>query len=158
MLAEFGAHAFTTKFGHLYRSADLATFLAETHRQAKVGGEIADPRMRVMLAEEAGQLMGYCKLVMTCAWPENARGRRAIELKQLYTDPATTGQGIGARLLNWAMEEARRFGADEIQLSVYSENYGAQRFYCRHGFERIADIHFMVGEHRDEEFLYARRL
>lgn len=155
-LARLGADSFVAKFGHLYRPEDLAGFLAESHGEATVAGQIADPGMRVMLAERDGRLAGFCKLVMACGWPEHARGQRGIELKQLYTDAAATGQGIGARLMERALEEAARFGADEIQLSVYSENPGAQKFYARYGFVQVADIHFMVGEQRDEEFLFAR--
>ena len=157
-LAELGARSFTAKFGHLYRPEDLAAFLAASHGPAKVAKEIADPAMRVALAEEDGKLAGFCKLVMACGWPEHARGRRTIELKQLYTDPGATGRGIGARLMDWALAEAARFGADEIQLSVYADNPGAQKFYRRHGFDKAADIHFMVGAQRDEEFLFARMI
>ena len=155
-LAELGQRSFTVKFGHLYRPEDLHAFLSDSHSEAKVAKEIADPQMRIMLAEDDGRLLGYCKLVMVCGWPEHARGSRVIELKQLYTDPEVTGRGIGARLMDWAMDEARGFGADEIQLSVWSENLGAQKFYARYRFEKVADIHFMVGEQRDEEFLFAR--
>ena len=158
LLAELGARSFEVKFGHLYRPEDLSAFLVESHGEAKVEREIADPGMRVMLAVEGERLLGYCKLVMACGWLEHARGSKAIELKQLYTDPDTTGQGIGARLMDWALDEARRFGADEVQLSVWSGNPGAQKFYQRYGFEKIADIHFMVGQQRDEEFLFARML
>lgn len=157
-LAELGARSFVVKFGHLYKPEDLSGFLAESHTEAKVAKEIADPQMRVMLAERDGKLLGYCKLIMACGWPEHARGARAIELKQLYTDPDATGQGIGARLMDWALAETAAFGADEIQLSVYSDNPGAQKFYRRYGFEKVADIHFMVGEQRDEEFLFAKVL
>lgn len=157
-LAELGAHSFHAKFGHLYRPEDLAAFLGEFHKEAKVAEEIVDPRMRVMLAEDGGKLLGFCKLVMANGWPEHARGGRAIELKQLYTDPEATGQGIGTRLMDWALDEARSFDADEIQLSVWSGNLGAQKFYARYGFEKVADIHFMVGQQRDEEFLFAKMI
>jgi len=158
-LAELGAHAFVAKFGDLYQPADLAAFLEGSHSETKVAQEIADPGMRIMLAVgEDGALLGFCKLVMRCGWPEHARGGRAIELKQLYTHPEAVGQGIGARLTIWAEAEARSFGADEVQLSVYAENGDAQRFYARHGYAKVADIHFMVGQQRDEEFLFARIL
>lgn len=157
-LSRLGTDSFVAKFGHLYTAEDLANFLAGSHSEGKVAKEIAEPTMRVMLAEDDGQLLGYCKLVMVCGWPEHARGQRAIELKQLYTAPEATGQGIGAALMDWALGEAVTFGADEIQLSVYSDNPGAQKFYARYGFEKVADIHFMVGEQRDEEFLFAKVL
>lgn len=156
LLAELGARSFAVKFGHLYRAEDLSAYLAESHSEAKVAREIVDPQMCVMLALEGERLLGFCKLVMACGWPEHARGSRTIELKQLYTDPDATGRGIGSRLMDWTLDEARRFGADEIQLSVWSGNLGAQKFYERYGFAKIADVHFMVGQQRDEEFLFAR--
>src|SRR3546814_143023 len=82
-LAELGTRSFIVKFGYLYRPEDLRNFLAESHSEAKAAKEIADPQMRVMLAERDGALLGYCKLVMACGWPEHARGRQVIELKQL---------------------------------------------------------------------------
>ena len=60
--------------------------------------------------------------------------------------------------MRWALDEARAWGADAIQLSVYSENHGAQKFYRRYGFDKVADIDFWVGNHRDDEFLFELRL
>jgi ribosomal protein S18 acetylase RimI-like enzyme len=81
-----------------------------------------------------------------------------MELKQLYTAPQATGGGIGSALMDWAMEQFRARGADEVQLSVYAYNDGAHRFYRRYGFDKVADITFRVGEHLDPEFLFARLL
>jgi ribosomal protein S18 acetylase RimI-like enzyme len=115
--------------------------------------------MRVKLAvDEDGRLLGFCKLVLACGWPEYARADIAIELKQLYTDPAATGRGIGAAMMDWALDFAAERGTGEIQLSVWSGNHGAQRFYARYGFGKVADIHFLVGRQRDEEFLFAKIL
>lgn len=158
-IAQLGAEAFCAAFAHLYCEEDLSGFLAASHSPAKAAAEIANPGMRIRLAvEESGKLIGFCKLVLACGWPEHARAEKVIELKQLYTDPATTGRGIGAALMEWALDEARQQDAGEVQLSVYSDNHGAQRFYARYGFEKLADIHFMVGAQRDEEFLFARVL
>jgi len=158
-VAEVGAAAFCAAFAHLYNAEDLAAFLAATHTPAKVAAEIADPAMRVRLAvDEADRLLGFCKLVMACGWPEHARAASAIELKQLYLDPAITGRGIGGALMAWALDEAAAHGVGEMQISVWSGNHGAQRFYARHGFAKMADIFFMVGRQRDEEFLFAKVL
>lgn len=158
-IAALGQQAFCAAFAHLYNAQDLADFLASSHSPAKAAAEIADSAMRVHLALGTdGALLGFCKLVLACGWPEHARGKRVIELKQLYTDPATTGRGIGAALMEWALGTARVQDAGEMQLSVWAENHGAQRFYGRYGFAKVADIHFMVGAQRDEEFLFARLL
>ena len=82
----------------------------------------------------------------------------ARSVKLVYTDPERTGQGIGALLMDWAMAQFRAEGGDEVHLSVWSENFGAQRFYARYGFTKVADVVFMVGNHRDHDLLYARML
>ncbi|HEY5972897.1 MAG TPA: GNAT family N-acetyltransferase, partial [Pseudoxanthomonas sp.] len=38
-----------------------------------------------------------------------------------------------------------------------SENYGAQRFYGRYGFEMAGEYEFLVGEQRDREFMFRRK-
>ena len=157
-LAALGRDSFIAKFGSLYRPEDLAAFLAQSHAEPVVGEQVADRQMRIVLAERDGALAGYCKLWLDCAWPEHARGSNAVELVQIYTAPGATGGGIGAALMDWALAEARAFGADEIQLSVWSGNDGAQRFYCRYGFEKMADIDFWVGQQRDDEYLFAKML
>lgn len=158
-VAALGGEAFCAAFAYLYRPEDLNAFLAANHVPEKAAAEIANPAMRVHLAvDEAGKLLGFCKLVLACGWREHARAEKVVELKQLYTDPTVTGRGIGAALMDWALAEAADQGAGEMQLSVWSGNDGAQRFYARYGFAKMADIHFIVGEQRDEEFLYAKLL
>ena len=158
-LAAFARMSFVDKFGHIYRPEDLDPFLEDTFSEAAVAAEIADPLRRYRIAvDDAGTLAGYCKIALTSGFPGHVRGRRPMELKQLYADPQRTGQGIGGALMDWAMAEFRAEGADEVHISVWSENHDAQRFYARHGFAKLADVDFWVGRHRDHEFLYARML
>jgi len=159
-LAELGRVSFCAAFEHFYDPADLAAFLEQAYSPAAVAEEIADPAIFHQLAVEpqGGALTGFVKLKMPGWYGEYSDATRPISLGQLYTDPARTGQGIGAALMEWSLAEAHRLGRDAIQLSVWSENYGAQRFYARYGFAKIADIDFWVGNHRDDEFLYELRL
>lgn len=155
-LSNLATRAFVAKFGHLYRPEDLASFLAENLSEPAIAAEITNPDRVYRLAERDGALLGYCKIGLTCGFPDHARGRRVMELKQLYTAPEAIGGGIGGALMDWAMAEFTARGADEVQLSVYAHNDGAHRFYRRYGFDKVADITFRVGEQLDEEFLFAR--
>jgi ribosomal protein S18 acetylase RimI-like enzyme len=157
-LSKLGTDSFIAKFGHMYRPEDLSSFLDEVHSETAIAAELANPDRLYCLAIRDGRLAAYCKLGLTCGFPEYARGNRVIELKQLYTDPAMTGGGIGAALMDWALGVAQDRAADEIQLSVWSGNFGAQKFYARYGFAKVADVTFPVGEQIDEEFLFARML
>jgi diamine N-acetyltransferase len=158
-LAALGRDAFVAAFGHVYDPADLAAFLDQVHDVAAVGGEIADPSITHRLAEDpvAGALIGFAKLKQPGWYGAYSDAANPISLGQLYTAPGRTGEGIGAALMEWVLGEARAKGCDAIQLSVWSENTGAQRFYQRYGFAKIADIDFWVGNHRDDEFLYELR-
>ena len=63
---------------------------------------------------------------------------------------------VGAALLEWALGEARERACDAVQLSVFSENHGAQRFYARYGFDKVGEYLFQVGATRDLEFILRR--
>jgi ribosomal protein S18 acetylase RimI-like enzyme len=39
---------------------------------------------------------------------------------------------------------------------VWSENFGAQRFYARYGFEKAGEYLFPVGDTNDLEFILRR--
>ena len=157
-LSRLAISSFIAKFGVLYNAADLQTFLSESLSEAAVAAELANPARLYQLAEGARGLLGFAKLGLSCGFPHYARGTRAMELKQLYTAPEATGQGIGGALMDWAMAQFAARGADEAHISVYSGNTGAHRFYERYGFEKVADITFKVGAQLDPEFLFARLL
>lgn len=157
-LSALGIASFVHKFGSLYRPEDLLPFLAQTHSEAALARELANPANHYQLAIREGLPIGWAKLSLTCGFPQHARGTKPAELKQLYTAPNATGHGIGAALMDWALAEAAAHAADELQLSVWSENEAAQRFYARYGFTKIADVHFRVGQQLDHEFLFARML
>ena len=159
-LAELGRASFVAAFGHLYKPEDLAAFLAEYRTVEKFREHLVDPPTLIQVAEEDGRLAGYCLIVRDHRFDEQPEPRpeRPVFVSQLYCAPEMTGHGLGAALLDWAIAQARAWNADALQLSVFSENFGAHRFYQRYGFVKVADIDFWVGNHRDDEFLYELKL
>ena len=159
-IAALGRTSFCAAFEHLYRPEDLASFLDQSYGTDAIAAEIADPHYSHCLAidPDNGALAGFIKLKAPSGYAGYSDAVSPLALCQLYTDPARTGAGIGAKLMEWALGQARAGGHDAVQLSVWSENFGAQRFYRRYGFEKIADIFFWVGSHRDDEFLFELRI
>ena len=157
-LAVLGRASFVAAFGHLYAPADLAAFLASVHDADALRTEIASPDSAFQIAERDHRLVGHCKLKLVSGFEHQTGALRPMDLARLYCAPAETGQGTGAALMEWALSEARAHGSDELRLAVWSGNHGAQRFYARYGFEKIADVDFWVGSHRDDEFLYSLKL
>ena len=78
------------------------------------------------------------------------------ELKRLYVLQEHQGGGRGSRLFDAAIAWLLRDGPRTLWIGVWSENHGAQRFYARHGFERVGDYDFVVGNTRDHEFILRR--
>jgi ribosomal protein S18 acetylase RimI-like enzyme len=66
------------------------------------------------------------------------------------------GRGIGARLANGVLDEARAAGLP-VRLSVFANNAAALRFYLRLGFKPVESSGFSLRlEWRDQSHLEAR--
>lgn len=153
-LAELGRSTFIDTFGHLYSADDLNLFLTQVYSVDAVASDIADPDRLLRVVQRDGMLIAYCKLGLSYGLDHDIGDRKAMELKQLYLRADAQGSGIAQELMAWAFEEAHSRGFDAIALTVWSENYKAQRFYEKHGFQKWADTYFMVGNHRDDEFIF----
>ena len=186
-LSTLSRTCFTQTFGHLYDPADLAVFLDEAYAPDVLHAELEDPdRATWLLFEDAtdeapapfsspadhpnapeprGQApassatqapIGY---VTACPahlpHPDITPGDG--EIQRLYILEGHQGGGRGTLLLNTALEWLERDGPRTLWIGVWSENYGAQRLYARHGFEIVGEYSFMVGDHADRE-LITRRL
>ena len=141
---------FCDTFGHLYDPRDLAAFL-NSHTAAHWQDQIDSGEFAVRLVEDDDQLVGFIKLgplKLPVEQPGNA-----LELRQLYVLEPWQGSGVARELMDWVMAEARRRGADELYLSVFTENHRARRFYARYGFEEVGPTTFMVGNHADDDII-----
>jgi GNAT superfamily N-acetyltransferase len=147
-LSQLGRRSFTETFGHLYTDENLAAFLLN-HSEQRWADELSDPRFAVQVAGTAGDLVAYAKLGPPTL-PLDPRGP-SIELRQFYVLSPWQGRGISGALMDWAIGEAVARGADDLYLSVFTDNHRARRFYARYGFEYVGLYAFMVGSHADED-------
>lgn len=154
-LSTLGAATFTQTFGHLYAPADLANFLAEAHGLARVRADLADPASATWLLEAAGEAVGYV-LAGRCGLPHPEVAAEDGEIKRLYLLPQAQNGGWGGRLFDAAMAWLLADGPCAVWIGVWSENYGAQRFYARRGFEKVGEYGFAVGATIDREFILRR--
>jgi diamine N-acetyltransferase len=154
-LATLGARTFIESFGQLYSAEDLQAFLDESHTAAAYERLLADPLYALWLAEADGRAIGYA-LAGPCGLPHADVAPGDGELKRLYLLASAQGGGIGTGLFEQALEWLERDGPRTLWISVWSENYGAQRFYARYGFEHVGEYAFIVGQQRDREFIFRR--
>ena len=155
VLATLGARTFTESFGQLYSDEDLQAFIDESHTPAAYGRVLTDPAYALWLAEDDGHAVGYA-LAGPSGLPHADVAPGDGELKRLYMLASAQGGGVGARLFEQALAWLERAGPRTLWISVWSENYGAQRFYARYGFQHVGEYEFIVGQQRDREFIFRR--
>ena len=156
VLSALGTATFVATFGHLYTPEDLQAFLAESHSAAAYAKTLANQAHALWLAERDGEAVGYAQ-AGPCGLPHPAATPADGELKRLYLRADAQGAGIGDALLRQALAWLERDGPRTLWISVWSENFGAQRFYARHGFTFAGEYEFIVGAQRDREFMYRRQ-
>lgn len=148
-LSAMAQQSFIETFGPLYSPANLDLFLDQAMSSAAYARQLADPAYRLHLALIEGQPVGFAKV-----GPNYFEGYdpAAPCLHQLYVLSAHHGDGVGKRLMAWALETAQTMG-EELYLSVYIDNHRARRFYDRLGFVKVGDYRFMVGNHEDHDIV-----
>ncbi len=155
-LAALGAATFTETFGHLYPPEDLRYFLSEAHSVAAWTRTLADPKRAVWIAMlPDGTAIGFI-VVGACKLPVDNREPTAGEIQQLYVLARYHNLRLGTRLMTIGLEWLEAQGQTPLYIGVWSENYGAQRFYGRYGFDKVGEYGFPVGKTVDREFILKR--
>jgi len=163
ILSKLAARTFTETFGHLYPPQDLASFLRDAYAVEKQRTILSHPDYAVWLLERdacpeqgrRGVAIGHAA-AGPCGLPHPDVAPGDGELKRLYLVRGEQGGGHGARMMAVAMDWLLSAGPRTLWVGVWSENRGAQRFYARHGFERVGEYLFPVGASRDLEFILRR--
>jgi len=151
-LARLAQETFAETFRH-YPPDHLATFLAR-YTPAYFADLLSDPTQRLWIAFENESVVGYAH-AGPCALPHDDVTPACGELKRLYVRSDAQKSGLGSALLQEALAWLSRPGRT-LWIGVFSENLGAQRLYGRHGFHKVGEYEFVVGETRDREFILRR--
>ena len=154
VLAELGRETFVATFAHLYPPEDLRDFIAETYTPEAFAAAIEDPAHALWLTQTDGRAIGYVQ-AGPCALPHPDVTPECGEVKRLYVRREHQHAGHGAALFQAALDWLARPGR-VLWIGVWSNNHGAQRFYGRHGFEKVGEYQFAVGNTRDNEFILRR--
>ena len=110
--------------------ADFAPDRGEQERGLRL--IIASPQTGVIfVAREAGVVTGMVSLLFTIS---TAEGGPVCWLEDMVVRPDRRQEGLGARLLQHAIDYARAAGFCRITLLTDRVNDGARRFYARQGF------------------------
>jgi GNAT superfamily N-acetyltransferase len=93
----------------------------------------ASPDQTLYVAELAGEVVGTFQTAITTTL--TGRGASFMIIEAVQTRSDMRGQGIGARMIEFCIEEARARGLPRVQLISNAKRKDAHRFYERLGFE-----------------------
>lgn len=161
-LAQFARRTFLAAYGGEDPPERVLQHVKEWFSDAEIGRALGNENVTFLLATENNEygderILGYVKL----CWQrpiEELEDRAAAQLERIYVDQRRHSRGLGSALLRAAVDKAADQQATWLWLGVWQENQRAQRFYERQGFERVGVTHFMMGEVREEDYIYALRL
>jgi GNAT superfamily N-acetyltransferase len=92
----------------------------------------ADPRNELIVADDAGAVVGTCQLTFTPSLSRRGAERMTIEAVRVRADQR--GRGVGRAMMAWALDRARERGCGLAQLTTDKRRTDAQRFYASLGF------------------------
>jgi GNAT superfamily N-acetyltransferase len=155
LLAQLGSQTFYDSFAADNTPENMAAYLAESFSPQKQAAELAEAGSLFLIAEHQGQVLGYTRLRQG-APPQGVTGARPLEIVRLYAVQSWIGQGVGAALMQAALDEARRRGCDTVWLDVWEPNQRARDFYARWGFIQVGIQTFKLGEELQQDLVLQR--
>lgn len=94
----------------------------------------ADPNQMLVLAETpAGEPVGTMQLGFLPGLSMKGTWRAQVEAVRIASP--YRGHGLGRRMMDWAVEQARARGCGVMQLTTHVTRHDAHRFYQGLGFE-----------------------
>jgi ribosomal protein S18 acetylase RimI-like enzyme len=154
-VADIATRTFVETFGAMYPPEDLEFFLRDSYSIEKQTIILSHPDYAIFLLERDGVVVGHAA-AGPCGLPHPQVAPGDGELKRLYLLREAQNGGWGARLFETVLAWLLRDGPRTLWIGVWSENFGAQRFYARYGFERVGEYEFIVGGTHDHEFVLRR--
>jgi diamine N-acetyltransferase len=154
-LAELGRRTFTETFAQDNTKEDIDLYVAETFGAEKQLREIRDPNRWIEIAWSGTQAAGYLHLIKSSPDP-SVEGADPVELLRLYVASPWHGKGVGAALMERAIQISQREGFRTLWLGVWERNFRAQSFYRKYGFARSGSHVFKLGTDSQVDFILTR--
>ncbi|ELK48504.1 GNAT family N-acetyltransferase [Halobacillus sp. BAB-2008] len=156
-LLSIGKETFYDTFAAQNTEKNMNDYLAQAYTIERMEAELAEDDSFFYCMFVDGVLAGYLKVNIGDSQSE-PMGEEALEVERIYIRKAFHRQGLGRRLLTYALDLAGRWDKSEVWLGVWEKNEPALVFYERLGFRRIGEHSFYMGEDEQTDYLMAKTL
>ena len=159
-LSALAGALFRQGYGETHPEPELSRYVARTFSTERFAGYLTDPRVVVLVAEEApaGPLAGYAILRDgSPAGDQLAERKSSVEIVRFYVDQKWHGGGVAQALMAACVLEATNRGRDVIWLQAWQQAARALAFYMKMGFVVAGSAKFEFGDRMDDDFLLVRQ-
>jgi ribosomal protein S18 acetylase RimI-like enzyme len=156
-LTQVMERTFRATFGESTAEEHMVEHCRISYREAIQRAEIADPDITTLLCTDGDSIAGFTQ-VRSGKHPTCVAASRPVEIHRIYVDAPWQGKGVAALLMQAALEDAARRGADSVWLGVWENNPRAIRFYEKFGFAEVGEHVFHVGSDAQRDLLVCRML
>jgi ribosomal protein S18 acetylase RimI-like enzyme len=157
-LALVGAATFLDTYADRIKGPDIVAHAAVRHSEVFYAKSLADPHLRIWVAQTPSDaIIGYL-LLGPATLPADEPHADDLEIVRIYVLSRFHKTGIGHRLMQLAIVEARERRARRLVLGVYKGNEKALAFYARQGFSQIGTRSFTVGTTTFDDYVLGRSL
>lgn len=119
--------------------ADPRRFILVPHPEDGYGrflvSQLDDPKSLVVVAEQAGSVVGYLFASLEGVSWRDLRGPCGF-VHDVFVEPAARREGVGEQLLRTGVDWIHTHGRDQVVLWSEVHNASAQRLFERFGFRR----------------------
>lgn len=107
---------------------------AQKYDEAALEMLLQDKNRPILVAEEAGKVLGYafCVIQNTVGDPV-LQDRLTVYIDDLCVEETCRGAGVGKALYQAVLAYAKELGAYNVTLNVWAENKSALKFYEKMG-------------------------
>ncbi|WP_035618625.1 GNAT family N-acetyltransferase [Lacticigenium naphthae] len=156
-LQAISRQTFVETFGTQNTPEDLQHYLQEAFHIKNVEKEWTNPNSVFYFIYIYEKLAGYLKLNQDEAQTESY-GTETMEVERIYVLKEFKGKGSGKKLLEKAEEVAHQQNKNKIWLGVWEHNDKAIEFYKKRGYQKIDEHIFQLGEDKQTDFIFMKKL
>lgn len=156
-LRKLSIETFDDTFGPFNKKKYLDEYYRSAYNEKQLTAEINNPGTDFEFLFHDNQLAGYLKLNVNAAQSE-PEGPTTLEIERIYIRKGFKRQGLGSKLMNYAIGQAQQQNKTTIWLGVWEHNYPAQKFYTKQGFKQFSSHTFKLGEDLQTDLLMKKKI
>ena len=155
-LALLGQATFLESFAGMLDGNDILSHCANQHSISTYLGWLKQDTFSVWMAEiEPGNApIGYL-VISPPNLPITDPRVDDLEIKRIYLLSPFQGMGLGKRLMQKALDHAKRHNSRRLLLGVHSRNTSAIAFYQKLNYKIVGERKFKVGQHEYNDLVLA---